>query len=80
MNLIRFFLLIFLISSVLTSITQSPDSLLNLSRQLPEKFYSKVDKKISNVNDQLSKKSVKYLAKFQKQEKKLQEKIKKAQF
>ena len=44
---------------------------------MPSKFYSKVDKKISSIDDHLTKKSVKYLAKFQRQERKLQEKLKK---
>jgi hypothetical protein len=51
---------------------QSTDSLTLYVQQLPAKYYSKVNNKISSVDAQLSRKSIKYLAKFQKQEAKLQ--------
>jgi hypothetical protein len=44
-------------------------------QQLPNKYYSKVDKKINSVNAQLTKKSLKYLRKFQNQQKKITEKL-----
>jgi hypothetical protein len=53
------------------------DSSLSELQNFPSKYYAKVDKKISSVNDQLSRKSLKYLAKFQKQEKRLQQKLQK---
>jgi hypothetical protein len=77
LNIIRFFLFIFLTSASLVSYSQVPDSTLKNFPQLPDKYYSKVDKKISSVNDQLTKKSLKYLAKFQRQEKKIQQKLEK---
>jgi hypothetical protein len=77
LNIIRFFLFIFLISASITSYSQVPDSTLKNFPQLPDKYYSKVDKKISSVNDQLTKKSLKYLAKFQSQELKLQQRLQK---
>ncbi len=77
MYFIKPLLFIFLTSGVLVSTAQSIDSSINLSTQLPEKYYAKVDKKLSSVNEQLSKKSVKYLAKFQRQEEKLQKKLNK---
>jgi hypothetical protein len=77
MNITRYCLFILLTSSSLLSYSQISDSSLKISPQLPDKYYSKVDKKISSVNDQLTKKSLKYLAKFQRQEKKLQQKIEK---
>ena len=43
--------------------------------QLSDKYYSEVDKKINSVNGQLSKKSLKYLAKFQRQENRIQLKL-----
>ena len=52
-----------------------PDSSLSELKKLPSKYYSKVDKKISGIDDKLTKKSLKYLAKFQRQEKKLQERL-----
>jgi hypothetical protein len=75
MYTIRYCLFIFLASSSLFSYAQISDSSLKTSLQLPDKYYSKVNKKISSVNDQLTKKSLKYLAKFQGQERKLQQKL-----
>lgn len=77
MTIIRYFLFIFLTFSSLFSYSQIADSSLKISPQLPGKYYLNVDKKISTVNDQLAKKSVKYLAKFQRQERKIQQKIEK---
>ena len=77
MNLNRFFLFIFLTSSSI-SYTQIPGSSSQIiSPHLSKKYYSKVDKKINTANNQLTKKSLKYLAKFQRQERKLQQKIEK---
>ncbi len=39
------------------------------------KYYSNIDHKLTSINDKLTKKSLKYLAKFQQHEKKLQEKL-----
>ncbi len=72
---IRCYLFIFSVLSSLFSYSQIPDSSSNISSQLPGKYYSKVDKKISSVNEQLTKKSLKYLAKFQRQEERLMQKI-----
>ena len=44
-------------------------------QQLPNTYYSKVDKKINSVNAHLTKKSLKYLRKFQNQQKKITEKL-----
>lgn len=44
--------------------------------QFPEKYYLKVDKKLVSINGQLTKKSLKYLAKFQRQELKFEQKLK----
>jgi hypothetical protein len=77
MNIIRFYLFIFLTSSSLFSYSKIPDYSFKVSPQISDKYYSKVNKKISSVNDQLTKKSLKYLAKFQRQERKLQQKIQK---
>jgi hypothetical protein len=77
MNIIRHCLVIFITLSSVYSYSQVPDSSLNESLQLPEKYYSKVNNKINAVNDKLIKKSLKYLAKFQRQERKIQEKMQK---
>ena len=56
---------------------QSIDSLASSAKDIPSKYYAKVDKKINSVGEQLTKKSIKYLTKFQKQEAKLQQKMQK---
>ena len=56
---------------------QSTDSLASPAKDIPSKYYAKVDKKINSVGEQLTKKSIKYLTKFQKQEAKLQQKMQK---
>lgn len=56
---------------------QSIDSLALSAKDIPSKYYTKVDKKINSVDNQLTKKSIKYLAKFQRQEAKLQRKMQK---
>ena len=55
--------------------THITDSSLAGLQDIPSNYYKKVDKKISAVNDQLTKKSLKYLAKFQRQEQKLQQRL-----
>ena len=77
MNINRYSLFIFLSVSSLLSYSQIPDSSLQISPQVPEKFYSKVDKKISSIDNHLARKSVEYLAKFQRQERKLRQKLEK---
>jgi len=56
---------------------QSIDSLetSNAIHELPNKYYFKVNRKINSVNAHLTKKSLKYLAKFQKQERRIQQKL-----
>lgn len=56
---------------------QSIDSLetSNAIHELPKKYYFKVNRKINSVNAHLTKKSLKYLAKFQKQERRIQQKL-----
>lgn len=53
---------------------QSADSLTSV-KDIPAKYYSQVDKKVTGVSNNLTKKSLKYLAKFQRQEQKLQERL-----
>lgn len=77
MNIIRVFLFIFITSSSLFSYSQISDSSLNIAQQLPKKYYSKINKKINSVDDQLTKKSIKYLAKFQRQEQQFQQRLQK---
>jgi hypothetical protein len=77
MNIIRFTLLIILIFSCLISVAQSPDSLFNAFLNIHGKYILTVDKKINSINEQIEKKSVRYISKFQRHEKKLLRKIEK---
>ncbi len=77
MKNIHFYLLLILCLIATHSKAQDADSVVQNVQKLPGKYYSKVDKKISSVDEQLTKKSIKYLARFQKQEKKLQKKLQK---
>lgn len=45
--------------------------------QLPNKYYTSVGKKINSINQHLTKKSLKYLRKFQRQETKIRQKLEK---
>lgn len=56
---------------------QNIDSLASPIKDIPSKYYAQVDKKINSVDEQLTKKSIKYLTKFRKQEAKLQRKMQK---
>ncbi len=51
------------------------DSTLTALQGLPSKYYASVDKKINYVNDRLTRKTLKYLRKFQRQEAKLQKRM-----
>src|SRR2546423_189369 len=55
--------------------SQQQDSLLTGLRKFPDKYFSKVDKKLNSVTDRLTKKSAKYLQKLEKHERKLQQKL-----
>jgi len=72
-------LLIILLFASKPCTAQIIDSLagLTIPPQLPGKYYTEVDKKISSINEQLTKKSLKYLEKFQRQETKIQRKLEK---
>jgi hypothetical protein len=76
MSIPRFSLFIVCSVSYLASYSQDADSL-QLIEKLPSKYYSLIDKKMSNANERLTRKSLKYLAKFQRQERKLQQKLQK---
>jgi hypothetical protein len=57
--------------------SQKIDSTINNIESVPDKFFSKVDKKISFIDKLLAKKSAKYLAKTQKLEDKMLKKLRK---
>ncbi len=55
--------------------SQPADSTALSIKNIPSKYYAKINKKITAADDQLTGKSVKYLATFQKQEAKLQRRM-----
>jgi len=57
------------------SLQSQSDISLKEVNSLPSGYYSKVDKRITLVNDEVTKKSLKYLAKFQRKEKRIQERL-----
>ncbi|MGN6530592.1 MAG: hypothetical protein ACTHK0_02405 [Ginsengibacter sp.] len=67
-------LLLLLVISA-NSYGQMPDSLAARLPRVPDKFYAKVEKKYSCIEESLSRKSVKYLKKLQKQENSLTKKL-----
>ncbi len=54
---------------------QSLDTLSSNVQNIPDKYYSVIGKKYSSIEESLTKKSVKYLQKLQRQERKMNEKI-----
>ena len=75
MKKVYLFLMVFLCLFGNHSSAQAVDSLGLSAKDIPSKYYTKVDRKINSVDEQLTKKSIKYLTKFQKQEAKLQRKM-----
>lgn len=73
----RLLALIIVLCSSSHLFSQNIDSSLLSLQQLPDRYYSKVDKKINYVESLITKKSVKYLEKIQRQELKLQERLNK---
>ena len=71
MNVTKAVLFIILLFTCFVPFAQDIDSSMQSAVELPQKYYAKVDKKMSSVDERLTKKSIKYLAKFQKQEAKL---------
>jgi len=72
MSPIRHTPLIFLTIISLYSYSQKADSSLKTLQQLPDKYYSKVDNKLSSIDNQLTKKTTKYIQKLERQERKIQ--------
>ncbi len=58
-----------------TAHAQQSTGLADSLQNIPSKYYRDVEKKLNSVSDRLTKKSLKYLAKFQKQEEKLQARL-----
>lgn len=75
MKLFKALLSILLCALTYTSYAQQIDSAVNQIQHFPDNYYSKVDEKLNSINARLTKKSLKYLAKFQRHEKKLQQKL-----
>jgi len=72
---INHLLTVILISYNCCLYAQQNDPGFQLLQQFPGKYFSAVDKKICSVNDQLTKSSIKYLRRLERQEKKLQKKF-----
>ncbi len=71
-----FYLLLFCLYAIQGK-TQDATSVLSNIEGIPEDYYGRVDKKISSIDKQLSKKSAKYLAKFQRRDNKFRKKLRK---
>ena len=70
-------MIITLLLSVIFSYSQKIDSTVNNLQNLPDKYFSKVDSKISSVDDKVVKQTAKYLKKLQKEESKIKNKLSK---
>ncbi|HEV8083713.1 MAG TPA: hypothetical protein VGP55_10945 [Chitinophagaceae bacterium] len=72
MHKISIYISIFLTLIAFESKGQSSESLIPNAQNISSKYYSTVDKKISSINDRLTKKSIKYLKKLEGEDKKIQ--------
>lgn len=77
LKLIKYCLIAFIFCAKNNCLAQNIDSFGDSARILPGRFYQKIDKKLNAVNNQIKKKSLKYLSKFERQEEKLQQRLKK---
>ncbi len=77
MKKVNFCLLLIFCLFATYSKAQSTDSVFSNIENFPGKYFSKVDKKISSINDRLSKKSAKYLSKFELRDSKIRKKLRK---
>ncbi len=75
MKLFKFSIIFILLPICYDCFAQTYDSTVSTISQLPDKYYSNIDHKLTSINDKLTKKSLKYLAKFQQHEKKITGKI-----
>ena len=75
LSFIKYQFIILLLSVTYNCTGQVTDSLSAEAQNIPNKFYSKVEKKYSSIDKNLSKKSVKYLQKLQKQENRINRKL-----
>ncbi|MDE3185704.1 MAG: hypothetical protein KGM16_20010 [Bacteroidota bacterium] len=73
-QILKYCLITLFICATATCTAQSADSLRD-AENIPAKFYSKVQKKYASIDNNLSKKSVKYLEKLQKQENRINKKL-----
>ncbi|MBK7885188.1 MAG: hypothetical protein IPJ81_16400 [Chitinophagaceae bacterium] len=69
------YLLLVLILSVCISQAQHSDSIIAVTKQLPEKYISQIVDKVDNIDKKLSKQTLKALKKFERQEAKLKRKL-----
>jgi len=71
----KYHILILLFFASIHCQAQSIDSLQQNLQNIPDKFYAKVQKKYTGINHSLSRKSIKYLKKLERQENKLNKKL-----
>ena len=74
MRKLKVYIAILLCLHTYNSNAQQADSLAAIGN-IPSRYYSDAGKKLSEVNEKLTKKSLRYLRKFQKQEERLQRKL-----
>ena len=75
MYIIRVYLFILFVCLSLISFPQVPVPFQSPSINFPAKFYSRIQKKISSIDGKVTKKSLKYLAKFKRQEMRIEKKL-----
>jgi len=73
--LLKYLFFLFSIGLAFNCAGQSIDSIGGAIQNIPSKYYSKVQKKYSAIDNNLSKKSIKYLEKLQKQEDRINRKL-----
>lgn len=75
LSFLKYQFIILFLSVTYNSTGQVTDSVINEAKNIPAKFYSKVEKKYTSIDNNLSRKSVKYLKKLQKQENRINKKL-----
>jgi hypothetical protein len=75
LRICKYHLLITLLAVTLNCEGQSTDTTLQEVQNIPAKFYSKVQKKYASLDKHLSRRSLKYLQKIQKQENRIRRKL-----
>ncbi|MBK7884949.1 MAG: hypothetical protein IPJ81_15070 [Chitinophagaceae bacterium] len=75
MHLTKIGLIFLLILSITVCKAQNNDSIVSVSQQIPEKYISQIADKVDDINQKLSKQTLKALRKFEQQEAKIKRKL-----